>query len=196
VAGGSAPVADGQVEGAALADDHDQLAGAGDGGVEEGAAEQRGVAHQERDHHRWELGALGLVDRDGVGVGQGVETAKRVVDLAAVVELDQQLLFGWVDRQDRAEVAVEDFQVVVVLELQHPVAGAVGSPRGAGLGCAFAGRIEALLEQQVEIGDAGFAAVHWGEDLGLAGTVAVAGWEALGDQLGDQPGGAGRVVGR
>ncbi len=44
------------------------------------------MAGQQRDYDGRELGALRLVDRDGVGVGQREQAAEGVAQLAAVVE--------------------------------------------------------------------------------------------------------------
>ncbi len=129
-------------------------------------------------------------------MGQGVQAGVRVVHLTAVVQHQQYLLLDRVDCPHRAQVAVEDAEVVVVLELQHPVARPVGAPAARGLGQALPRRVQPLLEQGVQRADAGLAAVHRREHLDVARREAVACRQAAGDQVGDGRRRRGRVVGR
>jgi hypothetical protein len=65
------PVLYGEVQGLLLADDHDELAGAGQRRVEQGPAEHRGVAGDQRDHDGRELGALSMVARSSPPSAKG-----------------------------------------------------------------------------------------------------------------------------
>jgi hypothetical protein len=64
---------------------------------------------------------------------------------------------GWSSRYT-AKIAVVDFPIVVVLDLHHLVANAVG--RAEALDADLAGRIERLLQIDVERARAEAAAVH------------------------------------
>ena len=111
-----AGVLDGEGEGFGLADDDDEFASAGDAGVEEVSLEHDGLLGGEGDDDVGKFGALGFVNGYGVGEGEFVQCAEVVGDVA-VVEADVDGLIDGVDFGDLADVAVEDFFVIVVFGL-------------------------------------------------------------------------------
>lgn len=116
-------VLNGDGEGFGLADDDDEFAPAGDAGVEQVSLEHDVLLGGEGNDNVGKLGALGFVDGYGVGEGEFVQLAKVVEDVAAV-QADGDGLFDGVDVCDLADVAVEDFFVVVVFGLDDFVAEA------------------------------------------------------------------------
>jgi len=87
-------VADGDPDGLRRADEANQLAPAGDGGVEQVALEQLVVLRGHQDDDGRVLAALRLVDRAGVGVHQLVELGQIVLHALPVVIHEQHLLLG------------------------------------------------------------------------------------------------------
>src|SRR5829696_9935898 len=123
VAGG----ADGLGQGAAGADQHHQLLGPADGGVEQVALEHEpGRLDHGHDHARV-LAALGAVHGQGVGVGELVEVVEPVADLLVLVHEHEQLMGLGRDGGDGADRPVEHALLVVVADLHHLVAGPVGA---------------------------------------------------------------------
>jgi hypothetical protein len=94
-------------ERALAADQHDELCGAGDGGVEKVALQHEPGAHYQGDDHAGVLAALGAVDADGVGVGQLVELVEAVADLLVLVQQYPQLLVLERERGHDADRPVE-----------------------------------------------------------------------------------------
>ena len=90
VAAAGALGADGGGQGAAGSGQDDELAGAGDAGVEQVALEHHPGAGGQGDDDGGVFAALGAVDGDGVGVGQLVEFVEPVVDLFVFVGADGQ----------------------------------------------------------------------------------------------------------
>ena len=111
-------VADGYAKGLGAADEDADALGAGDAGVDEVPLEHHVVGHQDGDDHYRELGALGLVDGGGVGQSDLVQFGVVILDFAAVEVDGKRAVFG-IYGADVADVAVEDFLVVVVANLHH-----------------------------------------------------------------------------
>ena len=114
-------VAHGQGPGLGLADQDHEAFPAGDAGVNQVPLQQQEVLHRQRDDHRGELRALGLVDGDGVGQRDFVQFPKIVNDLA-LVELHPHLPLEGVDAQHVAQIPIKHLLVVVVLSLHDFVA--------------------------------------------------------------------------
>ena len=129
---------------------------------------------QEREHDHGELGALRLVDADGVGEVQvvGLRALHRH-EVAVEVDLQRAAL---VDIPHDPEVPVEDAEVVVVAGLDDLVAR-----RDAAGGAGPAP--QALLQREVEGVDAARALVHGGEHLDVAQRIGI---QAPGQDLGAQ----------
>ena len=86
-----------------------------------------------------------------------------------------------------------DLFVVVVANLHHPVAGAVGAAAHLPLGQAGLRRVERLLQPGVERRHADLGAVHRAEHLDFVRPQAELTRDALGDDLHHQVGGLRRV---
>src|SRR5260370_16914456 len=129
----------------------------------------------ERDHDGWVFRALALVDGRRIGQHQLVQLTKAVIDVPAV-EIDAELAFLHVDARYDAEIAVVDVLVVVVLDLHHLIARAEGPAEA--LDADLAGRVQRVLQLDIERAGTEAAAVHWAEHLDVAYRVKP---EALGD---------------
>lgn len=165
-----AGIFDGDGEGFGLADDDDEFSPAGDAGVEKVSLKHDVLLGGEGNDDVGEFRALGFVDGYGVGEGEFVQFAKVVGDVA-VVESDGDGLFDGVDFCDLADVAVEDFFVVVVFGLDDFVAKAelpAGAVHG---GLVWLRGIQRVLEFVVEGSGAEAAAVHGAEDLDVSNGV-------------------------
>lgn len=107
-------------------------------------------------------------------MGEGVQAGEGVADLADVVEEEVDLLLLGEDRPHRPQVAVEHAEVVVVLELEDPVARAKDAAAASGFRNALAARVQPLLKQLVQRAHPGHAAMHRHQRLDLAGSEAIA----------------------
>ena len=97
------------------------------------------------------------MNRRGIGRHQHVELAEAVDEIAPLEARGQLARLG-VHIHDRADIAVVDLLVVVVLDLHDLVAWREGPAEALDL--AFAGRVERGLELDVERAGAGGAPVH------------------------------------
>lgn len=159
-----ADVLDGDGEGFGLADEDDEFASAGDAGIEKVSLEHNVLLGGEGNDDVGKFGALGFVDSYGVGEGEFVQFAE-VVGNVAVVKADGGDLFDGVNFCDLADVAVEDFFVVVVFGLDDFVAGAELPTEAVDGGLVWLRGVEGVLEFGVEVSGAEAAAVHGAEDL-------------------------------
>ncbi len=112
---------------AAFAHQHDELFSARQRGVEEVPRQHRVMGVGQHHHHRRVFRALGLVDRRRIGRDQAFELVGGVGDLAGV-EGDRHEAGALVGRNHIANVAVEDFLLIVILDLHHLVAAGEGAP--------------------------------------------------------------------
>ncbi len=162
------------------------------GGVEQVALQHHVVGGQQRDDHGRKLAALRLVHADRVGVHQLVHLQK-IVGHRAIIHLDGNRLVLQVHRKDPPHVAVEDLFVIVVADLHHPVAGAVGPAAHLPLGKAGLRRVERLLQPGVKHRHTDLGAVHRAEHLDLVRPQPELARDALGDDLHHQVGRLRRV---
>ena len=102
------------------------------------------------------------MDGRGIGRHQRVELAEAVDQIASLEPRGQFAGLG-VHVRHKADVAVVDLLVVVVLDLHHLVAGGKGPAEALDL--SFAGRVEGGLELNVERAGAGAAPVHRAQHL-------------------------------
>ena len=175
-----AGVAHRPLQGLGLGEQDDQPPGAGDGGIEQVAAQHATVLAQQRQHDGRVLRALRLVDGDRVGDGQAVQLVGGIGEPAAV-HGDLERLRPLVDGGDPADIAVVDLAVVVVLELHHLVA-----QRQAALAAGEHQRrvrVEVRLQQLVERLGAAPAAIDRRQHLDVVDRVEA---EPLGDAVEDQ----------
>ena len=122
------------------------------------------------DNHRRVLAALALVNADGEGVREFVEVAELVLDGSAIV-LHRKDLIDHLDCRDTADVAVEDFALVVVSRLQNLVADAERGPVALHFFCVAVVRIEHVLKHLVQVLHAEFGLVHRRQHLHIANGV-------------------------
>ena len=102
---------------------------------------------------------------------------------AGVADAEEDGVSG--DFGDVPDVAVVDVEVVVVAGLDDFVADAEVGAVAFDLGFELVWWVEGLLEDVVEVGDAGGAAVHGGEDLDVVERVE---FEFVGDAVADEVG--------
>lgn len=114
-------VFDGHGESFFGADDDDPLFAAGDAGVEQVAVEEFEMGCVDWHDNARTFAALVFVDGNGIGEDELVELVESVGD-GVVIEGDGELLVDGVDRDDAADIAVEDAFVVVVANLHDFVA--------------------------------------------------------------------------
>ena len=166
VAAGGFVVLDGAGEGAFVADEQAEVAGASQAGVEQVALQHHILAGVQDEHDGTILRSLALVDAESVGELQFVVVGVVVLDDGLRILDEQDLIVGF-DVEDRADVAVEDVLVVVVDKLDHAVANAeaAGTAQQFRATSGGIGGIERLLQQFVQIVHAQGAASHGGEDL-------------------------------
>ena len=132
-----------------LGQQDDQPPGAGDGGVEQVAAQHATVLAQQRQHHGRVFRALRLVDGDRVGDGQLVQLVGGIGQ-PAPVDGDLERLARGSMRGDPADIAVVDLALVVVLELHHLVAerrSGSGRASSASGGSGLRWRLQQLVER-------------------------------------------------
>ena len=143
---------------------HDQLPRPGDRGVQDWPGEHHVMRGHHGDHDGPVFASLGLVDADRIGQGQLIRLAPIVAHLA-VVDLHAQRLVGDVDRPDPPQVAVKDVEVIVVAQLDHPVARPERAPAEPTLRLAGRGRIEGRLQPLVQVAHPYRAPIHRAEHL-------------------------------
>ncbi|OPZ68609.1 MAG: hypothetical protein BWY82_02498 [Verrucomicrobia bacterium ADurb.Bin474] len=119
---------------------------------------------EEGNHDHRVFAALAFVDADRIGELNLSEIGALVGDCRAV-EINQHGRFDGINLGDAADVSVEDSLVVVILDLDHPVALAElvtgGSQGGLVLGC----WIEGSLYGGVEVLGAGHPFVEGRKEL-------------------------------
>ncbi|GGX41868.1 hypothetical protein GCM10010341_74830 [Streptomyces noursei] len=125
-----AVVGDCSFDGVTLADEHDAVAGASDGGVEQVALEQHhpGGADHGNDHVRI-FAALGPVDGERIAVDKLIEVGERVGGRFAVLECDGELVGVDVDGGDGAAASVED-PILAAVRVVANLLDAVTDPEG------------------------------------------------------------------
>jgi hypothetical protein len=129
-------------------------------------------------------------------MGERKEPGEWVVHPPAIIQDDHDFLFGGVHGPHGAEIPIEYAEVVVVLELEHPVPGAVGPGATARLRLPGMGGIEPLLQPLVQCPHPDLAAVHRGKDLDVTRPLAVPGGQPTRNQFGHEICGTGRLVRR
>ncbi len=117
------------------------------------------------DHGKFR--ALRFMDGDGISQRQFIELAELVSDETFIV-LDTQFSLGGVDFCDVADVAIENFFIIIVLGLNDFIADAKDGAKFFHGRVLRPGGIELGLEAQVQFTNAEGAAVHGAEHLGIA----------------------------
>src|SRR6266508_5051674 len=115
-------------QGTLAADQHHDLLGPGDGGVEQVALQHQPGAGGQGDDHTWVLAALGAVDADRMGVGQLVQLVEPIGDLLVLIQQDAEFLLlerECGDHPDRPVEHAGGALVVVVPELHDLVSDPV-----------------------------------------------------------------------
>ncbi len=102
------------------------------------------MGRHDRDHYRWVLAALRLVDADRIGQVQLVGLAPVIAD-QAIVDAHVEGLIDDVDGLDAPDVAIVHVERIVVPLLDHPVAHAEPSPAQAPLRLLGRRRVEGSL---------------------------------------------------
>src|SRR5712692_3442393 len=148
-----------------LPDQDDEALAACHPRVDQVPLQHRVVLRRQRNYDGRVFRALALVDGRRVGEHQLVEFAKAVGNFAAI-EVDDELAFLHIDARHDAKVAVVDFLVVIVLDLHDLVARTEGPAEA--FDTDLAGRIQRLLELDIEGAGTEAAAVHRTEDLDVA----------------------------
>ena len=126
-----------------------------------------------------ELAALAFVNAECVGELEFIELSGFVFDEAVGIVTDVNFDGIGINGDDVADVAVEDFLVVVVVGLDDLVADAEGDAEALDFELEFVGRIERKLQGLIERNGAEEIAIHRREHLDVAdGIETVFGGEA------------------
>ena len=163
-----------------LTDQDNQPGAASDPRVKQVPLQHGVMLGQDRDDNGGVLGTLRLVDGGRVGEHNLVQLTELIDDLPAV-EIDQDLCFIRVDCSDEPDVAVEGVLLVVVLNLHHLVADAVGEPETLNDRLVLSLRIEGRLQIEIQRAGADAAAVHRAQNLHVTDCVEPeTRWDAFG----------------
>ena len=112
-----------------LSPDLDPLPGAGDGGIDQLARQDGGVAVGQKQQDRFEFRSLTFMDRQGIdgfvfGKTDRSETANAApVDAKKCTQFSAPLRIG----QDETDIAVEEPQAIIVFRDHHRAAGVPGA---------------------------------------------------------------------
>ncbi len=101
---------------------------------------------------------------DGIRSNQFIQFAE-AIGHRATINLNQQLLVDQVDVGNSPKIPVEHVLVIVVPQLHHPVANAIGSAIAID---ARAGRVQRRLEGPIKILGSADSAMHRGQYLDIA----------------------------
>ena len=104
------------------------------------------------------------MNRGGVRWHQCIQLTKAVGDSASI-ETGSQFALIWINVVDIANIAVEYFLVVVVLDLHDLVTGREGPAKAFNL--ALSGGIERRLQCDIEGPSADAPAIHWAKHLDI-----------------------------
>src|SRR5450631_2655947 len=159
-------VSDSHAKSLLLADHDQKFPGPRDARVDQVSLEQHEVLHGHRDHHRRKLGTLRLVDRNRVGQRDLIQLAV-IVGHQPVIVSDEDLLLNRIDLFNCADVAVEDFLLIVVLSLNDFVANLEPESESFRGGLGLPGRVQGSLKYSIQFAHSDRAAVHWAQNLNV-----------------------------
>jgi hypothetical protein len=156
-------ILDGDVEGLVGTDDHTQLFGTGQRRVKEIPLKQNIMLSQEGHDHGLIFTALRFMDRDGIGEGDVIELIFFITH-GSPIKINSNPVFLFVNIDDKANVTVEDFFLVVIADL-HDFIVELYLPTSNFE--TFVVGIQPLLEFAIEIIHSHHTLVHGADHLNL-----------------------------
>ena len=163
------------------ADEDDEIPGPGQGGIEQiPGQEHGGPAGDGHDDDR-ELAALGLMDREAVSLLQILQVAGFIDDLLLLIKKNGEGMAVGIDSGHKPDVPVEDAgaffprgaeftpgNLIIIPGLDYLVAETEDDFPPGKLGFVRRGRVERLLEEEVEAVDAAVPLAGRGQHLNIA----------------------------
>ena len=144
------------------------------------------MTHDHRDDDYRIFAALRFVNAHRIRQRQLIQLSEVILDAAVVFQLHGQRLRFTVDIRDRAAIAVENLQIVVVAHLQDLIAQPEQAIAKLFLRLAFGGWVKCGLQRFVQIAHAALTVVHRGQHLNIRRLKAKLAGDATGDQIDDQ----------
>src|SRR6266704_47665 len=157
---------DGEPNGFGWAHQDRKLLGSSESGVQQISTQEQIVLYEQGKYNGWVLTPLTFVDSDSPRKCEFREVCI-IVGHRPLRKLDDNLLFLQVNRSDHADIPIEDFPLVVVDLLDHPVTHPQDAASACQLHFSRLRWVEDLLEHRVELSRSRLSACCRAEHLYL-----------------------------